>query len=102
MSTRRPGQKFELERRLETSLRKNYVISQILNRAAGLRSPNWYLGAGSIAQIVWNELHDFPPDSNIKDYDLVYFDASDLSREVEESWARKARKLFRDLHANWM
>jgi hypothetical protein len=85
--------------RLETALRKNLVISRVLDRAPLLKLPNWYLGAGCIAQTVWNELHSFPPSNHIKDYDLVYFDGSDLSYEAEDMRIKGGRKLFRDLNA---
>lgn len=59
----------------------------------------WYLGAGCIAQTVWNELSDYPSEANIKDYDLVYFDGSDLSFEAEDSYVNRGASLFRDLDA---
>jgi uncharacterized protein len=93
------GRDRALRRRLEEMLRRNSVVWEILTRAPRLQLPDWYLGAGCIAQTVWNELHDFPSNSNIKDYDLVYFDSSDLSCEAEESHARDARKLLSDLPA---
>lgn len=98
MSTRLPSPDAELERRLETILRRNRIVVEILNRASSLRLPSWYLGAGCIAQTVWNDLHGYPLTSNIKDYDLVYFDSSDLSRETEESHAREARRTFQELN----
>ncbi len=67
-------------------------MQALLTAAADLSLPNWYLGAGSVAQTVWNLRHDFEPDSGIKDYDLVYFDRSNLSadavRRVEGEVAR--------------
>ena len=97
MSARLGNRDAELERRLESTLVRNNVLAEILDRAPGLWLPNWYLGAGCIAQTVWNELHGFPPTANIKDYDLVYFDSSDFSGEAEEAHARDAQKLLQDL-----
>jgi len=62
-----------------------------------LNLPNWYLGAGCVAQTVWNELHGFQPTEHIKDYDLVYFNGSDLSYEDEDFHLREGEKLFRGL-----
>ena len=45
--------------------------------------PNWYLGAGGIAQTVWNLQHGVEPAVGIKDYDLVHFDPADLSVEAD-------------------
>lgn len=56
----------------------------------------WYLGAGCIAGTVWNSFHGFEPSAHIKDVDIVYFDASDLSFEAEDRMIRRAAGLFRD------
>lgn len=87
-----------LRLRLGATLMRSSIVSTILDRAPKLALPNWYLGAGCIAQTVWNDLHGYPLTSNIKDYDLVYFDSSDLSCETEESHARDAQEIFQELH----
>ena len=84
---------------LEKLLRRNPAIFSILNRAPTLKLPNWYLGAGCIAQTVWNDLHGFAPNAHIKDYDLVYFD-SDLSYQAEDECIKRGQEHFRDLHLN--
>ena len=83
--------------RLFTMLRNNEFIVEILSRAPRLDLPNWYLGAGCIAQTVWNLLHGFEPSQNIQDYDLVYFDPTDLSYEAEDREIRRAQSRFHDL-----
>jgi hypothetical protein len=82
---------------LEQVVRRNPVALAILGRSVGLELPRWYLGAGAITQTVWNELHGYEPAQGIKDYDLVYFDDSDLSAEAEQQAEQRARALFRDL-----
>jgi len=82
---------------LKGFLAKNQKVMAVLERAPQLKMKNWYLGAGCIAQTVWNELHGFPAEKNIKDYDLVYFDGSDLSYEAENSFIERGSTLFRDL-----
>ena len=62
--------------------------------------PNWYLGAGCIAQTVWNALHGFEPTRYIEDYDLVYFHSTDLSEEMEGRCIRKAQATMADLGVN--
>lgn len=81
-------------RRLKEDLTKNGPMSEILRLAPSLNLPNWYLGAGCVAQTVWNELHGFEPTEHIKDYDLVYFDCSDLSYEAEDSCIKEGERLF--------
>jgi hypothetical protein len=87
----------EKGRALEESMRRNPSIAGILDMAPTLNLPNWYLGAGCVAQTVWNELHGFAPTAHIKDYDFVYFDDSDLSYESENSHIKEGEKLFQSL-----
>jgi hypothetical protein len=62
-----------------------------------LELPNWYLGSGGVTQTVWNKRHGFDPGHGIRDYDLVYFDAADLSREAEDDRSRATHRLLADL-----
>lgn len=68
---------------LQTILRENEVAQAVLTVARELNLPDWYFGAGGVAQTVWNVLHGLEPAGGIKDYDLVYFDAADLTAETE-------------------
>lgn len=79
---------------LDAALKLNAVAQAPLSVGAELALPNWYFGAGGIAQTVWNLRHGFAPASGIKDYDLVYFDPNDLSIEAERrNEAEVARRL---------
>ena len=82
---------------LEQILQQNKVIQKILKLAPKFQMPNWYLGAGSIAQTIWNELHGFDLNYGIKDYDLVYYDSNNLSDEKEELYIQKGKELFKDI-----
>lgn len=72
------------------------LIQKVLNSAPHLGTPNWYLGAGCIAQTVWNFYHEYNPTQHIKDCDLVYFD-EDLSEEKEEMFIARGATLFADV-----
>jgi uncharacterized protein len=69
---------------LEEALTRNPFAQSILTVSAELELPNWYFGAGGVAQTVWNIRHGFDPAAGIRDYDLVYFDPQDLSAETEK------------------
>lgn len=43
------------------------------------------MGAGAVAQTVWNLAHGFDAALNIKDCDLVYFDQRNLTYEAEDA-----------------
>jgi uncharacterized protein len=48
-------------------------------------------------QTVWNVVTDRPPAEGIKDYDLGYFDSSDLSWEAEDAAIQAGQTIFTDL-----
>ena len=81
-------------RALERILRESPLISESLIRAESLSLPNWYLGAGCIAQTVWNHLCKMEPTAHIRDLDLVYFDSGDLSQDGEARHACAAAALI--------
>jgi hypothetical protein len=85
--------------RLSTLLTHNEVLVEVLERAAGLRLPGWYLTAGCVFQTVWNVVTGRPATEGIKDYDLFYFDDADLSWEAEDAVIRAGREAFAGLPA---
>jgi hypothetical protein len=82
---------------LADALQANPTLWECLRRLDRLCLPEWYLGAGCIAQTVWNLAHGKDPNADILDYDLVYYDL-DLSEARERSVEREARQLVADLH----
>ncbi len=55
----------------------------ILEHLPELGLPDAWLVAGCLFQTVWNLRSGQPPEAQIKDYDLFYFDPSDLSEATE-------------------
>jgi uncharacterized protein len=76
------------------ALASNHTLMQVLDLAAGLDLPGWYLMAGCLYQTVWNVVTGQPPEAGILDYDLGYFDASDLSWEAEDAVIEAGREVF--------
>ena len=72
----------------------NATLMRVLGLAAGLGLPDWYLLAGCLYQTVWNVVTGQPPESGILDYDLGYFDGSDLSWEAEDAVIQEGRAVF--------
>ena len=56
----------------------------ILARWNDLALPDGWLVAGCLFQTVWNVSCGQHPEAKIKDYDLFYFDAEDLTEEGEK------------------
>ena len=46
---------------------------------------NYYVTAGCINQTVFNYYHDYEIDYGIKDYDIVYFDRYDITKQLSEN-----------------
>jgi uncharacterized protein len=81
------------------ALRRNRTLTEVLARAAAMSLPNWYLVAGCLYQTVWNVVTGQPPEAGILDYDLAYFDGSDLSWDAEDAVIQAGRQAFADLPA---
>ena len=61
----------------------------LLDRLRTIGLPQWRLVAGCLYQTVWNVLTGRPRGTGIKDYDLIYYDAGDLSWEAEDAVIRR-------------
>ncbi len=81
---------------IQTILR-NRVNREILARIPALELPDIWLVSGCLFQTVWNVRAGRHPGEGIRDYDLFYFDASDVSWEAEDRAIKRAAHLFADL-----
>jgi hypothetical protein len=79
---------------------KNPVIGTILERMPRLGLEKWYLTAGGVFQTVWNVVSGREPQAGIKDYDVFYFEDSDLSYEAEDRVIQRVQTLFSDITAD--
>jgi len=61
----------------------------VLETVRSLDLPDWLIFSGAVYQPVLNHLTGRDPDYGIKDYDLAYFDASDISYDAEDVVIRK-------------
>ncbi|MGH7022572.1 MAG: nucleotidyltransferase family protein [Caulobacteraceae bacterium] len=84
----------DLEARLVTILEETPGLMRIMRGARGLALPDWMIFSGAIYQPVWNRLTGRPLEHGLKDYDLAYFDASDLSYEAEDAVIRRVAAAF--------
>ncbi|BCJ37640.1 hypothetical protein Athai_51430 [Actinocatenispora thailandica] len=82
---------------LRAALQTNELLTEVLARTAGLGLPGWYLTAGCVFQTVWNVVTGRPPGGGIKDYDVFYFDDTDLSWAAEDEVIAAGRTVFADL-----
>ena len=84
----------DLAARLDAIVRGNARLMDVLETARALDLPDWLLVSGAVYQTVWNHLTGRDPNYGLKDYDLVYFDASDLSYEAEDVVIKRGAAAF--------
>jgi hypothetical protein len=73
------------------------ILAPIIQLWAEISLPDCWLVAGAIVQTVWNDAFGFDPRHGVKDADLVYFDAEDLSEDTEAGHAARISALFAGL-----
>ena len=81
------------------ALSRNRTLTEVLDKAAEMELPGWYLTAGCLYQTVWNVVTGQPPEAGILDYDLAYCDPTDLSWDAEDAVIRAGSKIFGHLLA---
>lgn len=64
-------------------IKKNKELMMILDYISQLNLPNFYIAAGSVFQTIWNYYDKKPLNYKIKDIDIIYYDANNLSIEDE-------------------
>lgn len=89
----------DTEAQFRQDVLQNAVNATILSRWQDLELPNAWLVAGCLFQTVWNLQRGRPPEQGIKDYDLFYFDPTDLSEAAEAQAQSRVSSMLADLDA---
>jgi uncharacterized protein len=84
----------ELRERLTAILRATPPLIRVLTVAHQLGLLDCLVFSGAVYQPVLNHLTGRPLGYGIKDYDLAYFDTSDLSYEAEDAVIRRVKAAF--------
>ena len=84
----------ELRERLTAILHATPPLLRVLSVARRLCLPDWMVFSGAVYQPVLNHMTGRALDYGIKDFDLAYFDASDLSYEAEDAVIRRVKAAF--------
>ena len=91
---RRQAGDTELTVRLTEIVRAAPSLMRVLTTVRALDLPDWLVMSGAVYQRVLNHLTGRPPDFGIRDYDLGYFDASDISYDAEDRVIRRVAAAF--------
>src|SRR6516164_6207330 len=86
----------ELRYRLSEIVRATPPLMRVLAVARRHCLPDWLVFSGAVYQPVLNHLTGRALDYGIKDYDLAYFDRSDLSYEAEDAVIHRVRGAFEE------
>ena len=78
-------------------LKQNNDLMTILEYISELELPNFYIAAGSIFQTIWNHYDNKPLNFGIKDIDIIYYDAQNISKESEKELEDKIINYFEKL-----
>ena len=71
-------------------------LMRVLTVVRALNLPDWLVMSGAVYQRVLNHLTDREPDYGIRDYDLGYFDPSDISYDAEDMVIRRVAAAFEE------
>ena len=82
------------------AVRKNPINTALLERLPALQLPQCHLVAGCLFQAVWNARSGREAAWGVKDYDVFYFDDTDLSWEAEDAVIQRAAQALADLGVN--
>ncbi len=79
---------------LEAILRRSDPLMHVLRTLRDLDLPDWLVFSGAIYQRVLNHLGGRDIDYGIRDYDVGYFDAADISYEAEDVVIKRVAAAF--------
>lgn len=79
---------------------QNPINAELLRRLPALGLNQCYLTAGCLFQAVWNHLSGQPVAWGVNDYDVFYFDDTDLSEEAEDRVIQQVARATADLDVN--
>lgn len=87
----------DLTQRFVQDVLRNRCNRVLLERLPELDLPDAWLVGGCLFQTVWNLRSGQPPKAGIRDYDIFYFDAGDLSEAAETAINQRAQSAFGDM-----
>src|SRR5215469_15713510 len=84
----------ELTERLTSIVRATPSLMRVLTVVRALDLPDPLVMSGAVYQRVLNHLTGRDPDYGVRDYDLGYFDARDISYDAEDIVIRRVAAAF--------
>lgn len=69
-------------------------MMDVLRIARSAKLTDWLIGAGFLRNTIWSVQHGLEPDYNFRDIDLVYFDKTNASEEVDKEISPALQKQY--------
>ncbi|HLS09088.1 nucleotidyltransferase family protein [Lentibacillus sp.] len=89
--------KFQNEKDVLELVKQDEWMMQVLNAAAMLNPPDWWVCAGFVRTKIWDTLHNFSERTILPDVDVVYFDKTNLDESKEKKLEQQLRHLLPDV-----
>ena len=93
----KPGLDTDFAERFMALALRNPINREILRRLPSLGLEDCWLVAGCLFQAIWNGRAGRGADAGVHDYDIFYFESSDLSWEAEDRAIARTRVALADL-----
>jgi len=84
-------------KQLKTILLNNVWFADALAAVRKVNPPDWYVGGGVIRTLVWDYLHGYEKPTTLRDVDVAFFDADDLSEARERFVEGQLRSVHPDV-----
>lgn len=72
----------------------NDQLMKVFDAISMIGLENYYVGAGAVAQSIWNTLSGYPITQGISDVDIVYYNSDQLEESYEESLKSQLENLL--------
>jgi len=59
------------------------LVEEVISTITRIEQEHLYLTGGALRNIVWNKLHNYTEEYQIEDFDIVFFNASQIEKKYE-------------------
>lgn len=84
-----PVKEASLNSKLVSLVAESSATMRALRVARSMGLSSWCIGAGAVRNLVWDHLHSYEVATKPEDVDLVFYEATDLSQDLERLLERK-------------
>ena len=79
---------------LATWLKRDSWRMECLEQASRLKLAHWYLAAGFLRNLAWDQLHSYSRSTPLQDVALIYFDPHSTEEQRDQELESKLSSLF--------